>query len=191
MLLKALILNLTYTATRLMIPLCYRCPISVCECLKVRHKNLWPVYLLALPYPPIHSSIVCVSSTLYKRDRTDDCQEKKGIKYWHADVFLHRGPVVNPFLPTGPKMATILSEKAKRLLSNDYYISSDVSRFPFCLTQIDSKYRSYSQPQSWALRYFLNFFNNTKWFLCIFYQVNKLFLQQSYLKSPLQVKLTW
>ena len=30
-----------------------------------------------------------------------------------------------------------------------------------------------------------------KWFYCIFYQVNNLFLHQSYLKSPLPAKLTW
>ena len=35
-----------------------------------------------------------------------------------------------------------------------------------------------------------NFFNNKKWFFCIFYQVNNLFLYQSDLKSPLPVKLT-
>ena len=45
--------------------------------------------------------------------------------------------------------------------------------------------------QSWALPVFFYFFNNKKWFCCTFYQVNNLFLHQSYLKSPLQVKLTW
>ena len=30
---------------------------------------------------------------------------------------------------------------------------------------------------------FLHFFTNKKWFFCIFYQVNKLFLHQSYLES--------
>ena len=34
---------------------------------------------------------------------------------------------------------------------------------------------------------FFNFFNNNKWFYCIFYQINNLFLHQSYLKP----KLTW
>ena len=45
--------------------------------------------------------------------------------------------------------------------------------------------------QSWALSVFLNIFNNKKWFYCIFHQINNLFLHQSYLKSPLPVKLTW
>ena len=36
----------------------------------------------------------------------------------------------------------------------------------------------------------LEFFTN-KNFFCIFYQVSNLFLHQSYLKSPLPVKLTW
>ena len=45
--------------------------------------------------------------------------------------------------------------------------------------------------QSWALEVvFLNFFTNKKMFFCIFYQINNLFLHQSYLKSPLPVKLT-
>ena len=44
--------------------------------------------------------------------------------------------------------------------------------------------------QSWALEVFFNFFNNKKLFFCIFYQVNNLFLHQSYLKIPLPVKLT-
>ena len=44
--------------------------------------------------------------------------------------------------------------------------------------------------QSWALSVFLNFFNNKRWFFCIFCKVNNLFLHQSYLKSPLPVKLT-
>ena len=44
--------------------------------------------------------------------------------------------------------------------------------------------------QSWALSVFFNFFNNKKWLFCIFYQVNNLFLHQSYLKSSLPVKLT-
>ena len=39
-------------------------------------------------------------------------------------------------------------------------------------------------------RYFLNFFNNKKLFCLHFFQVNNLFLHQSYLKSPLPVKLT-
>ena len=34
------------------------------------------------------------------------------------------------------------------------------------------------------------FFNNKKWFFYIFYQVNNLFLRQSYFKSPLPIKLT-
>ena len=38
--------------------------------------------------------------------------------------------------------------------------------------------------QSWALPVFFHFFNNRKWFCCTFYQVNNLFLHQSYLKSP-------
>ena len=45
--------------------------------------------------------------------------------------------------------------------------------------------------QSWALPVFFNFFNNKKWFYCTFYKVNNRFLHQSYLKSPLPVKLTW
>ena len=48
-----------------------------------------------------------------------------------------------------------------------------------------------SLDQSWALPVFFHFFNNKKWFFCTFYQVNDLFLHQSYLKSPLPVKLTW
>ena len=40
--------------------------------------------------------------------------------------------------------------------------------------------------QSWALSVFVHFFNN-KSFFCIFYQVNNLFMHQSYLKSPLPV----
>ena len=45
--------------------------------------------------------------------------------------------------------------------------------------------------QSWALSVFLKFFNNKKWYFGIFYQANNLFLHQSYLQSPLPVKLTW
>ena len=45
--------------------------------------------------------------------------------------------------------------------------------------------------QSWALPVFFHFFNNKKLFFCTFYQVNNLFLRQSYLKSPLPIKLTW
>ena len=44
--------------------------------------------------------------------------------------------------------------------------------------------------QSWALPVFFHFFNNKKLCICTFYQVNNLFLHQSYLKSPLPVKLT-
>ena len=44
--------------------------------------------------------------------------------------------------------------------------------------------------RSWALEVFFNFFNNKKWFFGIFYKVDNLFLHQSYLKSPLPVKLT-
>ena len=46
--------------------------------------------------------------------------------------------------------------------------------------------------QSWALPVFYHFFNNKKWFFCTFYQVNNLFLHQSYLKSPIpsQINLT-
>ena len=40
-------------------------------------------------------------------------------------------------------------------------------------------------------RYFLFFFTNKKWFCFIFYQVDNIFLHQSYLKCPLPVKLTW
>ena len=65
-----------------------------------------------------------------------------------------------------PKIADLaFSEKAKRPLSNDYYISSDVSRFDCCLMPNCSEYRVYSQSQqfkfqSWALPVFLNFFTN-------------------------------
>ena len=45
--------------------------------------------------------------------------------------------------------------------------------------------------QSWALSVFFHFFNNKKWFFCIFFQVYNLLLHQSYLKSPLPAKLTW
>ena len=38
---------------------------------------------------------------------------------------------------------------------------------------------------------FFNFSNNKKLFFLFFYKVNNLFLHQSYLKSPLPVKLTW
>ena len=37
--------------------------------------------------------------------------------------------------------------------------------------------------QRWALSVFLNFFKNKKWLFCIFYQVDNLFLHQSYLNS--------
>ena len=47
----------------------------------------------------------------------------------------------------------------------------------------------YNAGQSWALEVFLNLFNNKKLFFCIFYQVNNLFLHQSYLKSPLPDKI--
>ena len=40
-------------------------------------------------------------------------------------------------------------------------------------------------------RYFLSFFNNKNDFFALFFQVNNQFLHQSYLKSPLPVKLTW
>ena len=49
---------------------------------------------------------------------------------------------------------------------------------------------THSRRQSWALPVFFNLFTNKKCF-CIFYQANNLFLHQSYLKSPLPVKLTW
>ena len=52
-------------------------------------------------------------------------------------------------------------------------------------------YFRWPQRQSWALSVFFNFFNNNEWCFCIFYLVNNLFLHQSYLKSPLPVKLTW
>ena len=47
-----------------------------------------------------------------------------------------------------------------------------------------------SYKQSWALGVFFKFFNDKNDFLAFFYQVNNLFLHQSYLKSPLTVKLT-
>ena len=40
-------------------------------------------------------------------------------------------------------------------------------------------------------RYFFNFCNDEKWIVCTFCKVNNLFMHQSYLKSPLPVKLTW
>ena len=40
-------------------------------------------------------------------------------------------------------------------------------------------------------RYFLIFSITKNDFFCIFYQAYNLFLHQSYLKSPLPVKLTW
>ena len=43
--------------------------------------------------------------------------------------------------------------------------------------------------QSWALPVIFHFFTNKKLFFCTFYKVNNLFLHQSYLKSPLPVKL--
>ena len=47
--------------------------------------------------------------------------------------------------------------------------------------------------QSWALSVFFHFSNNKKWFFLTFfvYKVNNLFLHQSFIKSPLPVKLTW
>ena len=50
---------------------------------------------------------------------------------------------------------------------------------------------SVCEDQSWALSEFFHFFNNKKWFFCILYKVDNLFLHQSYLKMPLPVKLTW
>ena len=44
--------------------------------------------------------------------------------------------------------------------------------------------------QSWALSVFFYFLNNKKWYFCIFYEDNNLFLHQSYLKSPLPAKYT-
>ena len=44
--------------------------------------------------------------------------------------------------------------------------------------------------QRWALSVFFYFFNNKNNFFCIFYQVNNLFLHQSYIKGPLLVKFT-
>ena len=41
-----------------------------------------------------------------------------------------------------------------------------------------------------SISVFFIFFNNNKLFFGIFCQVNNLFLHQSYLKSPLPVKLT-
>ena len=38
------------------------------------------------------------------------------------------------------------------------------------------------EEQSWALEVFFNFFNNKNCFFAFFYQVNNLFLHQSYLK---------
>ena len=46
------------------------------------------------------------------------------------------------------------------------------------------------ESQSWALSVFFTFLNIKKWFLWIFDKVTNLFLCQSYLKSPLLVKLT-
>ena len=45
--------------------------------------------------------------------------------------------------------------------------------------------------QSWALEVFSNIFNDEKYFCLHFYQVNNLFLHQSYWESQLSVKLTW
>ena len=57
--------------------------------------------------------------------------------------------------------------------------------------QAEAPAASWKGQQSWALSVFFNFFNNRKWFICIFKnKVNNLFLQQSYLKRPLPVKLT-
>ena len=50
----------------------------------------------------------------------------------------------------------------------------------------------YSSPESELdFRYFLIFSIIKNYFFCIFYKVNNLFLHQSYLKSPVPVKLTW
>ena len=46
-------------------------------------------------------------------------------------------------------------------------------------------------PSNSRAGHFRYFFTNKKWFFCTFYKVNNLFLHQSYLKSPLPVKLTW
>ena len=43
--------------------------------------------------------------------------------------------------------------------------------------------------QSWALWVFLKFFITKKWFVFIFYQVNNLFLHQSYSKRPLHSQI--
>ena len=58
-------------------------------------------------------------------------------------------------------------------------------------TRCRFKERKPSSAQSWALAVFFHFFTNKKLFFCTFFQVNNLFLHQSYLKSPLPVKLTW
>ena len=69
----------------------------------------------------------------------------------------------------------------------------------FCIMAVHTQCAVYSvhctlasQPneQSWALSVFLNIFNSKKWLVCIFYNVNNLFLHQFYLKSPLPVKLS-
>ena len=46
-------------------------------------------------------------------------------------------------------------------------------------------------PRAGHFRYFWLFSIIKNDFFCIFYQANSLFLHQSYLKSPLPVKLTW
>ena len=53
-----------------------------------------------------------------------------------------------------------------------------------------SEFWMHSERQSWALSVFVNFFNNKKCPFCIYYKVNDQLLHQSYLKSPLPVKLT-
>ena len=56
-----------------------------------------------------------------------------------------------------------------------------VSQWVLCLVRSVQCWKN--QNQSWALPVFLNFLH--------FFQVNHLLLHQSYLKSPLPVKLTW
>ena len=62
---------------------------------------------------------------------------------------------------------------------------------PTCGWRWGEKGSRVERGQSWALSVFFYFFHNKGWFFGIFYKDDNLFLHQSYLKSPLPVKLTW
>ena len=72
-----------------------------------------------------------------------------------------------------------------------WHLGTNGLKREFAFVHAEAQYaRAHHRDQSWALSVFFHFFNNKKWFFCTFYQVDNLFLHQSYLKSPLPVKLT-